>query len=89
MDYSSYQGKEAKERPVKTYRALQRLWDPPGQALGSLAGILREHWQAARAQPERLFWSTPVSWLTCRAVVPLATRRAVSYQLTRGGRLIR
>jgi hypothetical protein len=74
---------------VKTYRALQRLWDPPGQALGSLAGILREHWQAARVQPGRLFWSTPVSWLTCQAAEPLAVRRAVSYHLTSGGRLIK
>jgi hypothetical protein len=71
---------------VKTYRALQRLWQPPAETFGNLAGILRAHWQAARV-PEQLFWLTPVSWLA----QPQASRpaRPAGYQLTSGGRLIR
>lgn len=72
---------------MNTYRALQRLWEPPAETLGNLAGILRTHWQAARV-PERFFWVTPGSWLDCRQAASRPARPG-SYQLTKGGRLIR
>ena len=70
---------------MKTYRALQRLWQPPAETFGNLAGIVRAHWQAARV-PEQLFWVTPVSWLA----QPVSRQaRSADYQLTSGGKLIR
>jgi hypothetical protein len=72
---------------VKTYRALQRLWQPPAETLGNLAGIVRAHWQAARV-PEQLFWVTPVSWLE-HAAASSRQARPADYQLTSGGRLIK
>jgi hypothetical protein len=81
--------KGRKDRPMNTYRALQRLWEPPAETLGNLAGILRAHWQAARV-PERLFWSSSVNWLECRPIESRQARIAASsYQLTSGGRLIK
>lgn len=72
---------------MNTYRALQRLWNPPAETIGNLAGILRAHWQAARV-PERFFGVTPGSWLDCRQAAPRPVRSG-SYQLTKGGRLIK
>ena len=71
---------------MKTYRALQRLWQPPAETLGNLASILRAHWQAASA-PE-LFWVAPVRWLE-HAPAKARQARPADYQLTSGGRLIR
>lgn len=72
---------------MKTYRALQRLWEPPAETLGNLASILRAHWQAARV-PEQLFWVTPVRWLE-HSPVGSRQARGAGYQLTNGGRLIK
>jgi len=77
---------------MNTYRALQRLWQPPAETLGNLTAILRAHWQAARV-PDQLFWVTPVSWLESPAASPRQVQpapvRPARYQLTSGGRLIR
>ena len=72
---------------MNSYRALQRLWQPPAETLGNLAAILRAHWQAARV-PDQLFWVTPVSWLASPAADTRQVRPA-RYQLTNGGRLIK
>jgi hypothetical protein len=74
---------------VKTYRALQRLWQPPVPNLASLAGVLRSHWQAARLpSPAVFFGSSPMSWLDCRPAQAQPVR-AADYHLTSGGKLIR
>ena len=71
-----------------TYKELQRLWQPSGETLEAIAAVLGEHWRTATAHPEKLFWATPVSWLTVHDVRPRA-QRAPDHHLTSGGKLIR
>ncbi len=78
---------------MNPYRALQRIWQPGAQALGSLAlenpaAVLGKHWRSAKVHVEQIFWTTPISWLECRPV----ENRAVApgdYHFTSGGKLIR
>jgi hypothetical protein len=77
---------------MNPYRALQRIWQPGAQALGSLAlenpaAVLGKHWRSAKVHVEQL-WSTPISW---HRYTPAQTRAVVrgDYHFTSGGRLIR
>ena len=67
------------------YHALQRIWQPPADTLGNLTAVLRSHWRTARL-PGGMFWPSPMRWLTYQ---PIRVARAVTYQRTSGGRLIR
>jgi hypothetical protein len=54
---------------VATYRSLRGLWRPPVETFEAIATALGAHWRAAaRAQPGRIFWERPVSWLRTATV---------------------
>jgi hypothetical protein len=72
-----------------TYKRLQRLWQPSAGKLDSIAAVLSEHWRAATAQSERLFFATPVSWVRVQAVRANALRSFAHHHFTTGGRLIK
>jgi hypothetical protein len=58
------------------------LWEPPAETLETVAAIVAEHWDAAKASyRERLFWPTATNWL----------REAYdeAYHFTNGGKLIK
>jgi len=74
---------------VGKYEGLRRLWQPPADTLEAIAAVLGEHWRAAAAHPEQLFWATPVSWVTVRAVRVHARHAPVHHHFTSGGKLIK
>ncbi|HEY3786463.1 MAG TPA: hypothetical protein VGL55_14400 [Steroidobacteraceae bacterium] len=44
-----------------------RLWQPPGETIDAIAGVLSAHWAAAKSlQPETL-WTRPANWLRRQA----------------------
>jgi hypothetical protein len=45
----------------------KRLWQPPNEAIETLAGALRSHWAAAKAPRAELFWPKPANWLRRQA----------------------
>jgi hypothetical protein len=57
------------------------LWEPPAETLETIAAIVAEHWDAAKASyRERLFWPTATNWLgACDE----------AYHLANGGKLIK
>ena len=44
-------------------RTTWRLWQPPAETLESVSDVLTSHWNAAKAQKERLFWPSATNWL--------------------------
>jgi hypothetical protein len=60
---------------VTSYSGLRRLWRPPAETLGAIAGVLGSHWRAAAtSNPLRLFRANPVSWLKrAAAAAPLTS----------------
>jgi hypothetical protein len=87
LSYEAYlRGKEA---IVGNSRGLRRLWQPPAEKLEAIAAVLTEHWRAAASHPGQLFWASPVSWVTVRAVRIQARRAPVHHHFTSGGKLIR
>jgi hypothetical protein len=73
---------------VGVYKRLRRLGQPSGETLEAIAAVLCEHWRTATANPEALFWGSPVSWLTFPDLRP-RSQRAPDHHLTSGGKLIR
>ena len=72
----------------KTNQGIRRLWQPGGETLDVIAGVLSDHWRAAaRLAPTRTFWQAPARWL--RSAGPLAVGTPVRYHFTSGGKLIR
>jgi hypothetical protein len=64
-----------------TTRTTWPLWQPPGETLETIAEVVAEHWNAAKASyGERLFWPTATSWLR---------DRAGTYHFANGGKLIK
>jgi hypothetical protein len=47
-----------------TTRTTWPLWQPPGETLETIAEVVAEHWNAAKASyREQLFWPSATSWL--------------------------
>jgi hypothetical protein len=64
-----------------TTRTTWPLWQPPGETLETIAEIVAEHWNAAKASyRERFFWPNATSWLRDQASV---------YHFANGGKLIK
>jgi hypothetical protein len=64
-----------------TTRTTWPLWQPPGETLDTIAEIVAEHWNTAKASyRERLFWPNATSWLR---------DQADDYHFANGGKLIK
>jgi hypothetical protein len=67
-----------------TARMSWPLWQPPTDTLETIAAVVAEHWNAAKASyRERLFWPTASNWL--RDACPFSS----DYHFTSGGKLIK
>jgi hypothetical protein len=65
-----------------TTRTTWPLWQPPGETVETIAEVVAEHWNAAKASyRERLFWPSATSWLRDRA--------GGAYHFAKGGKLIK
>ena len=63
-----------------TTRTTWPLWQPPGETLETIAEVVAEHWNAAKASyRERLFWPVATSWL----------QDSSAYHFANGGKLIK
>ena len=60
------------------------LWEPPAETLESIAAVVAEHWNAAKASyRERSFWPGATNWFRD------AYRFTSDYHFTNGGKLIK
>jgi hypothetical protein len=60
------------------------LWQPPAETLESIATVVAEHWNAAKANyGQHSFWPTATNWLR------EAYRLTSDYHFTSGGKLIK
>jgi hypothetical protein len=67
-----------------TTRLSWPLWQPPAETLETIASVVAEHWNEAKASyGERSFWPTATHWLRD------AYRLTGDYHFTNGGKLIK
>lgn len=67
-----------------TTRASWPLWQPPSEALETIAEVVAARWNAAKAcYRESSFWPSATSWTRWLC------EQTNAYHFTRGGKLIR
>ena len=72
----------------KTQDGRRSAWRTGGDTLEAIAAVLTQRWRAAaRRNPARQFWQSPVRWLKSDSLPFVAHREP--HHLTSGGRDIR
>jgi len=65
-----------------TTRLTWPLWQPPEEALETIAAVIAAHWNAGKAYRERSFWPSAESWFR----LPFHQRRQ-AHQVSLGVRV--